>query len=252
MLPLGRKPVVQLVAEELAAVGVRRILFITGPGKTSIEDHLGTDLGLNVRYAYTRQGQPLGLGHAVLCARPFVGDEPFAVALGDSVLGLHARSQVVAWLVEELTRSGAHGVIAFDEIPREQVVGYGVARPKETAGAVFELADLVEKPAVALAPSNLVVAARYVFTPSIFDCLARTPPGKGGEIQLTDAVRLLIREGGKVLGARLGPADRRYDVGTFDGYFRAFCDFALADEHHGPALRDHLCSLLGSPSAGGL
>ena len=264
MLPVGRKPVVQYVVEELALSGVRRLLFITGPGKTSIENHFDLNGELiaflretgreellaelaferqNLEYFYTRQRRQLGLGHAVLCARPLVGSQPFVVALGDSIIGLHAQSNIVRRMAGEFERSGVDAVIAFEEVPRAEVVHYGIARPR-SEGVVFDLADVIEKPAVAEAPSNLAVAARYVFAPSIFDHLEQTPPGKGGEIQLTDAIRRLIHQGGRVLGMRLGPGERRFDIGNFDSYFRAFIQFALADPRHGPDLRAFVGALL--------
>jgi UTP--glucose-1-phosphate uridylyltransferase len=269
MLPVGRKPVVQYVVEELAQSGLRRMLFVTGPGKTSIENHFDVSPELtallretgkeellaelsferqDLQYFYTRQRRQLGLGHAVLCAQALVGAQPFVVALGDSIIGLHAQSDVVGRMMAEFDRSGADAVIAFETVPPEDVVQYGIAQPRGQAGALFELQDIVEKPAVAAAPSNLAVAARYVFRPAIFDLLARTPPGQGGEIQLTDAIRLLIRQGGKVLGMRLGPGERRFDIGNFESYFRAFVEFALADPQHGPGLGRFVRQLLdGEP-----
>src|SRR5262249_55015146 len=154
-------------------------------------------------------------------------DQPFVVALGDSIIGLHAQSSIVGRMVEEFGRSGADAVIAFETVPREEVVHYGIARPRGAAAAVFDLEDIVEKPGVAQAPSNLAVAARYVFAPGIFDLLTRTAPGKGGEIQLTDAIRLLLQKGGRVVGMRLDPGERRFDIGNFESYFRAFVEFAL-------------------------
>lgn len=265
MLPVGRKPVVQYVVEELALSGIRRLLFITGPGKTSIENHFDLNAELiaflretgkeellaeldferqDLQYFYTRQRRQLGLGHAVLCARPLVGHQPFVVALGDSIIGLNAQSDIVRRMVQEFEHSGADAVICFEPVPRHEVSQYGIARPKGDAGPVFELADIVEKPTVAEAPSELAVAARYVFQPKIFDWLARTPPGKGGEIQLTDAIRLLLNDGGKVLGIRLGQGERRFDIGNFDSYFRAFIEFALADPRHGAELRRWVRELL--------
>jgi UTP--glucose-1-phosphate uridylyltransferase len=151
-----------------------------------------------------------------------------------------------------LTCSKADGVIAFETVSREDVVHYGIARPRDAEADVFELADIVEKPSVAEAPSTLAVAARYVFAPVIFELLARTPPGKGGEIQLTDAVRTLVRQGGKVIGMRLAPGERRFDIGNFDSYFRAFVEFALSDPRYGAGLREFVRSLIdrkqGEPS----
>jgi UTP--glucose-1-phosphate uridylyltransferase len=267
MLPVGRKPVVQYVVEELALSGVRRLLFVTGPGKTSIENHFDLNGELiaflretgkedlleeldferqDLQYFYTRQRRQLGLGHAVLCAEPLVGEQPFVVALGDSIIGLNAQSDIVRRMVEEFGRSKADAVIAFEQVPREDVVHYGIARPRGAASAVFELDDIVEKPAVGEAPSNLAVAARYVFAPGIFGLLAKTPPGKGGEIQLTDAIRLLLKGGGRVVGVQLAAGERRFDIGNFDSYFRAFVEFALADPRHGAELREFVRRLVCS------
>ena len=259
MLPVGRKPVVQYVVEELTRVGMKRFLFITGPGKTSIENHFDLNPELiqllretgkedllaefeyermPVQYFYTRQRQLLGLGHAVSCAESFVGDQPFVVALGDSIIGLHAQSDVVQRMTECFARNRAAAVIAFEPVPLNDVPNYGIAQPRNGASDVFEVADVIEKPGVHEAPSNLAIAARYVFAPSIFAAIKRTKPGKGGEIQLTDAVRLILQEGGKVYGIRLSEDERRFDIGNFDAYFRAFVEFALADEKHGAALRE--------------
>jgi UTP--glucose-1-phosphate uridylyltransferase len=260
MLPVGRKPVVQYVVEERARVGVRRLLFVTGPGKASIENHFDLDPELiqtlretgkeellaelqyeraAVQYFYTRQRQTLGLGHAVACARSFVGAHPFIVALGDSIIGLHAQSDVVRRMVEVFEARQAAAVIAFEQVPEDEVSHYGIAAPRG-GGELFEVADLVEKPSRESAPSNLAVAARYVLSPAVFDALRRTPPGKGGEIQLTDALRAMIREGEPVYGVRLRDDEPRYDVGNFDSYFKAFVEFALADARFGPSLRRHL------------
>jgi UTP--glucose-1-phosphate uridylyltransferase len=265
MLPVGRKPVVQYVVEELARCGIERLLFVTGPGKTAIENHFDIDAELidqlresgreellaelafereDLDYFYTRQRRQLGLGHAVLCARSVVGRQPFVVALGDSIIGRHAQSTVVRVMIEQFEVQGAQAVVAFEEVPREEVVHYGIAQPRDGRTDVFQLDDLVEKPDVADAPSTLAVAARYVFSPAIFDCLGRTPPGKGDEIQLTDAIRLLIRAGGKVLGVRLPPGQQRFDIGNFESYFQSFVEFALADPQYGPSLRAHVARLL--------
>ncbi len=267
MLPVGNKPVVQYVVEELTRVGMKRVLFITGPGKTSIENHfdLNSELIQSLResgkeellaeleferaaiqYFYTRQRQTLGLGHAVLCARSFVGNRPFVVALGDSIIGMHAESDVVGRMTRCFLERGAAAVIAFEEVPVAEVSQYGIARPR-TGGEVFEIEDLVEKPSPGEAPSNLAIAARYVLTPAIFETLERTTPGKGGEIQLTDAIRAVIRSGGKVFGVRLRQDERRYDIGNFDSYFQAFVEFALADPRYGATLRRHLEELLHVP-----
>ena len=264
MLPIGRKPVVQYVVEELARVGMQRILFITGPGKASIENHFDLNAELiqvlrengkedllaelsferaPIQYFYTRQRQQLGLGHAISCAEPFIGNHPFAVALGDSIIGLNAKSDVLGRLTKCFVEKKAEAVIAFTEVPRNRVPYYGVAKPRED-GDCFEIEDVIEKPGVEEAPSNLVIAARYVFAPSIFKALGQIQTGVGGEYQLTDAVRLIIQGGGRVYGVRLRADERRYDIGSFDSYFRAFIEFALADKKCGPALKKYLESIL--------
>jgi UTP--glucose-1-phosphate uridylyltransferase len=267
MLPVGRKPGVQYVVEELTRAGMKRMLFVTGPGKTSIENHFDLNEEMiqtlretgkeelleeleferaPVQYFYTRQRQLLGLGHAVLCSQPFVGDLPFVVALGDSIIGLHAQSDIVRRMTRCFLEQKAEAVVAFEEVPRHEVHRYGVAKAKGD-GELFELEDVIEKPSAHEAPSNLAIAARYVFAPGIFAALQRTAPGKGGEIQLTDAIRLIIQQGGKVLGMRLGKNERRFDIGNYDAYFRAFVEFALADEKYGASLRKFLVQLLNEP-----
>lgn len=265
MLPLGRRPTVQHVVQELAHSGVREMLFVTGPGKTAIENHFDIDTEMvrhlrtsgkedllaeldfereEIDYFYTRQRRQLGLGHAVMCARPFVGQRPFLIALGDSLLGLNSRSDVCRRMVEHFDREGADAVIAFQKVPRDEVVKYGIAQPRGAVNDVFELSDLIEKPSVDQAPSNLAVAARYICRPSIFDCLRRTAPGKGDEIQLTDALRMIIKEGGRVLGVQLAPGEKRYDVGNFGSYYQAFIEAALADSQYGPSVAQHMRKLL--------
>ena len=265
MLPVGRKPVVQYVVEELTRVGITRVLFVTGPGKASIENHFDRNAELvqmlresgkeellaalefdrsTLRYFYTRQRELLGLGHAVSCARSFVANRPFVVALGDSIIGMHAESDVVQRMTRCYHEREAAAVIAFEEVPHDEVSQYGIAKPK-TDDELFEILDLVEKPSPPEAPSNLAIAARYVLSPAIFDALEQTRRGKGGEIQLTDAIRAVIRTGGRAYGVRLRPDERRYDIGNFEAYFEAFVEFALADPTHGPALRRHLLKALG-------
>ncbi|NDJ77539.1 MAG: UTP--glucose-1-phosphate uridylyltransferase [Chloroflexi bacterium] len=263
MLPVGRKPIVQYIVEELIRVGIHEVLFITGPGKTSIENHFGINHELvqtlrekgkeellaelefdrfQAQYYFTRQRQLLGLGHAVLCARSFVGHDPFVVALGDSIIGLHAQSDVVHRMQQCFDQHDCTAVIAFEEVPEHEIPQYGIARPKQD-NDVFEVADIIEKPDLDEAPSNLAVAARYIFTPKIFDALDRTEPGKGGEIQLTDAIKLLLEDGERVYGVRLNEGERRYDIGNFESYFQAFTEFALADEKYGTLLREYIASL---------
>ncbi len=265
MLPVGRKPVVQYVVEELAKSKIHRLLFITDSRKTQIENHFDEDGELieflrrsgkeeqladleferqKMEYFYTRQRRQLGLGHAVLCAKPLIGEQPFVVALGDSIIGLHAESDIVLRMVRHFEQSGADAVVAFEDVPRHDVVQYGIAQTPTPDADVFLLTDVIEKPTVGEAPSTLAVAARYVFSPAIFDYLERTPPGKGGEIQLTDAMRLMLQDGRKGYGLRLPAGERRFDIGNFDSYFRTFFEFALSDPKYGSALKEHVRQLL--------
>lgn len=266
MLPVGRKPVVQYVVEELSHCGVNRHLFVTGPGKAAIENHFDTNDELvrflrregkeealaelaferqQNQYFFVRQRRLLGLGHAVLSAEPFVKGQRFVVALGDTILGLYRQPEVVSRMIRIFEQQGdVKAVIAFDPVPAAEVVHYGVADVKgecdTTYGPCFELADLVEKPSAESTPSCLAVAARYVFAPDIFECLRKTEPGVNGEIQLTDAIRLLIRSGKKVLGVRLSPQESRYDVGSFESYYKAFLDAAIGDPIYGNTLTEYM------------
>jgi UTP--glucose-1-phosphate uridylyltransferase len=264
MLPVGRKPVVQYVVEELTRVGMTRVVFITGPGKASIENHFDLNAELiqtlretgkedllgeleferaAVQYFYTRQRQLLGLGHAISCAQSFVGDRPFVVALGDSIIGMHAESDVVRRMVQCYEERDACAVIAFEEVSEAEVGQYGIAKPASD-DETFQILDLVEKPSPKETPSRLAIAARYVLSPAVFDMLATTKRDARGEIQLTDAIRALIRDGGRAYGVRLRPGERRYDIGNFEAYFEAFVEFALADPKHGTSLKRHLQAIL--------
>jgi len=156
---------------------------------------------------------------------------------------MHARSDIVQRMIRCFIEQQASAVVAFEKVPLEEVHRYGIAKPK-AEGDLFEIDDLIEKPSPQEAASNLAIAARYVFAPAIFEAIKRTPPGKGGEIQITDAIRLMLKDGGKVYGICLRADERRYDIGNFQAYFRAFVEFALEDEKQGPALRRHLEALL--------
>lgn len=267
MLAVGRKPVAQYVAEELANSGIRRLLFITGPGKASIENHFDLDSELTdylrrtgrekelaeldfvhqerMLYFYTRQRRQLGLGHAVLCAEPLVRDQPFVVALGDSMIGRHARSDIVRRMIAAFERDQRldeeRMVVAFEEVPRDEVCRYGIANP-ESDGQEFRLRGLIEKPSADEAPSNLAVAARYVFSPGIFRYLQATKPGRGGEIQLTDAMaRLMATQSFHALEYD----GRSYDCGDKIGYLRAIAAFALANPEWGDKVAATLKAALG-------
>lgn len=258
MLPVAKKPVVQYVVEELESNGVKRILFITGKNKTSIENHFDFDHELmrnlreggkedllaeleyermRMQFFFTRQRRQKGLGDAILCAQHYTQDAPFVVALGDSIVG--GESKIVSRMGECFLSTRASCVIAVEEVPIENVTSYGVVKPAADLGnGAFVIDDLIEKPSVEEAPSNLAIAARYVFSPDIYVALEKTPPGKGGEIQLTDGIRILLAQDKKIIGMRLGPGEKRYDIGNFESYFQAFIEFALKEY-------PHLASLIG-------
>jgi UTP--glucose-1-phosphate uridylyltransferase len=265
MLPVARKPIVQYVVEELVSNGIQQLLFITGRNKASIENHFDDDpelfrmlsetnrrqlldelnfKDLAVHFFYTRQRVQRGLGDAVLCGENFAGEEPFLVALGDSILGLHAKSNVVARLAELFESEQASCVVAVEEVAREQTGFYGIVKPRDGVGDHFVVANLVEKPKPQDAPSNLAIAGRYVFSPLIFDLIRRVKPDKRGEIQLTDAIQLLCDEGRRVMAVQLQPGEKRYDIGNFPSYFESFVEFALADPQYGAEFRTILDRLL--------
>ena len=265
MLPVAKKPIVQYVVEELASAGVERVLFVTGRGKTSIENHFDHDPELyrslsqadkkdlldelafeklTVHYFYTRQPLQLGLGDAILCGENFAGSEPFLVALGDSIIGLNGHSTISRRIAEVQQADSAACVIAVEEVPRELTSLYGVVAPASD-GEVFPIRDLVEKPAPENAPSNLAIAGRYVFAPQIFERIRNVKPDKRGEIQLTDAIRLLAAAGQRILGVKLPAGEKRYDIGNFRSYFETFIEFALADPEYGGELRARLKKLAG-------
>ena len=245
MLPIVDKPVIQYIVEEAVSAGITQVIFVTGRHKRAIEDHFDRNLELErnleekgkeellkiVRkipeiadFIYVRQKEPLGLGHAVLTAEPAVGNEPFAVLLGDDVMV--SDSPAIGQLIEVYERYKC-SVVGLEEVPIEDVGKYGIASGKEVESGIYRLDAFVEKPRPEEAPSNLAIAGRYVLTPGIFDALRRTPKGRGGEIQLTDAIRIL-NEREAVYGRIL--KGKRYDTGDKIGFLEATVDFALMRE----------------------
>jgi UTP--glucose-1-phosphate uridylyltransferase len=272
MLPIVDKPAIQYVVEEAVASGLTDVLLITGRSKRSIEDHFDRNYELEealtakddsdrlalVRESdqlatvhYVRQGDPKGLGHAVLCAAQHVGQEPFAVLLGDDVID--PRDPLLNRMIEVRNRYGG-SVVALMEVDPEQISQYGCAAIRPTAEEdVVTVTDLVEKPVPGEAPSNWIIIGRYVCDPAIFDVLKHTPPGRGGEIQLTDALRELAgwdgddrtTSGGGVHGVLF--RGRRFDTGNKLDYLRTLVQFAceradLADEFV-PWLRKYLADV---------
>jgi UTP--glucose-1-phosphate uridylyltransferase len=245
MIPIIDKPTIQYVIEEALDSGIEDILIISGRGKRAIEDHFDHAPELEAHLAakgkenelaavrrisemgnihYIRQRQPLGLGHAVGCARAFVGNEPFAVLLGDDVVrsAVPCLKQMLAWHAEL-----GGSLVAIEEVPLEDVSKYGVIKGAQVRPGVYRVEDLVEKPPAEQAPSRLAVMGRYILDPRVFELINQTAPGAGGEIQLTDALRLLVREK-PLYGYRF--EGRRYDVGHCLGYLKATVDFALERE----------------------
>jgi len=264
MLPVGRKPAVQYVVEELQAVGLHQILIITGRRKRIIEDHFDPDPQLvaeleqagneaaladlayikdETRFFYTRQSVPRGLGHAIALGADFVDGEDCVVALGDSLIAAPDPADPLRAMIQAHRDLGAAAIVAVEKVPPEETFRYGIvsiANGEPPPGEPVTVTDIVEKPALGTAPSTLAVAARYVFSPAIFAALSRTLPDRKGEIQLTDAIRLLIQQGQPVYAWLFHPNQRRYDVGNFESYFRTFIDFALADERYGYLVRKYI------------
>ena len=271
MLPVARKPIVQYVAEELARSGVRNLLFVTGRGKAAIENHFDPDpalmdslrgagnedlqlaldferLGLNI--LYTRQSVQRGLGDAILHGESFAGREPFIVALGDSIIGLRGDSLACRRMAEAFVDRKADVVIAVEEVPADHVRFYGIVSPAADE-ETFRIRTLVEKPDPEAAPSRLAVSGRYVFSPAIFDRIRDVRPDRKGEIQITDAIRAVAEQGGTVLGVKLRPGEKRYDIGNMPSYFETFIDFAVSDPDYGPRVREYMRRVLEShPESG--
>ncbi len=263
MLPVGRRPVVQYVVEELEAAGLGQILFITGSKKTAIEDHFDADPELvrqlssgggydlleelrytetDARFFYTRQSVPRGLADAVGHGREFVGDDHFVVALGDSIIKDRDGASFLRAMIETHLKSDVACTMAVEEVDAGDVHRYGIIEPGEDApnGEAIVVEDVVEKPQPGVAPSNLAIAARYIFSPVIFEAIERTAPDQRGELQLTDSIKHLLQLGHKVQAIPLRPGERRYDIGNYESYFKAFIDFAIADEKYGYLVRQYL------------
>lgn len=264
MLPVARKPVVQYVIEELQAAGLTQILIVTGRRKRAIEDHFDPDpvlLGAleqagneallsellyiqrNSRFFYTRQSSPKGLGHAVGLGAEFVDEDNCVVALGDSLIAGEDPAAALRGMMQVHQDLEAAAVVAVERVPPDEAHRYGIVSiqgAEPPPGEPVAMTDIIEKPPRGTAPSTLAVAARYVFGPAVFEALGRTLPDRGGEIQLTDAIKLLIQMGQPVYAWLLRPEQRRYDVGNFESYFRTFIDFALADERYGYLARKYI------------
>ncbi|MFM9330189.1 UTP--glucose-1-phosphate uridylyltransferase GalU [Paenibacillus mesotrionivorans] len=259
MLPIVDKPSIQYIVEEAIASGIEDIIIVTGRNKRAIEDHFDKSVELELMLSktgkddllhmvqtvsnladvhYIRQKEPLGLGHAVLCARKFIGNEPFALLLGDDIIASEPPClKGMLDLYEQVETS----VIAVQEVPWSEVDKYGIISPAGMEREVEFIRDLVEKPERESAPSNLAVIGRYVIEPEIFAILEHQEPGRGGEIQLTDALRVLNRVKPMAIFRQTGD---RYDTGDKLGYIQATIEFALKREELAPALRSYLQELV--------
>lgn len=262
MLPLANKPCIQYIVEELASIGVNQILIITGQKKRAIEDHFDKNMELNsslsasgqkdlleelsfenmdVQFFYTRQSIPAGLGDAINYARNFVNGDPFIIALGDSVINSAEEQSLLGRMIRQFEIHPDSFVLGTRNVPLEEVQKYGIVKPRgDFKNGIVEIEDVIEKPSPKSTPSTLSFAARYILPPDIFDALDRTSPGKGGEVQLTDGIRLMLKEGKKGYAVSLMPNEKRYDIGGMASYYEAFVDFALADEKYGYRLRQYL------------
>ena len=241
MLPIVDKPAIQFIIEEAIDSGIEEILIITGRNKRSIEDHFDRSLELemqlkaqgkydqlkmieeisDVTIHFIRQKEALGLGHAVLCAKQFVGYEPFAVMLGDDLVD--AEAPCLSQLIDVYNDLGG-SVLGVQEVPADSVSNYGIVTPRAVKPNVWQAMDLIEKPAKEEAPSRLAVLGRYILDPEIFTILEKTEPGRGGEIQLTDAIRVLAGQQAVYAYNFYG---RRYDIGDKEGFLEATVEQAL-------------------------
>ena len=256
MLPVVDKPLIQYAVEEALASGIEQIIFVTGSGKTALENHFDCQYELedtlrkknkhdllklieslvpkSGTIIYTRQSEPLGLGHAIWCARDIVGDEPFAVLLADDLI--QSDVPVLYQMTKEFDRLRASMVAAI-EVPKEETSKYGILETESAYNGTVRVKSMIEKPKPEEAPSNLAAIGRYIFTPRIFDYLERTRPGKGGEIQLTDSMVKLLEEQ-PIFGFKF--KGTRFDCGDKAGFQMANIAFALES----PEIRDTLVSYL--------
>jgi len=255
MLPLVDKPLIQYAVEEAVASGIEDIIIITGRGKRAIEDHFDRSFELEenlkgngkaqllkdirriselANFCYVRQAEALGLGHAVLCAQHLIANEPFAVILGDEVID--AKVPALAQLIEVFGK-GTGAVLGVKKVRREEVRQYGIIAARRMGAGLYRVTDMVEKPAPEDAPSRYAVIGRYVLSPEIFPILERTAPGKNREIQLTDALRLLLQKS-PICAREIQGA--RYDAGDKLGFLIATVEFALKNKSLGPGFAAYL------------
>jgi len=261
MLPIVKKPTIQYIIEEAVASGIEEILIITGRNKRAIEDHFDKSFELETILKekgkndmlemvegisdladiyYIRQKEPKGLGHAIHCAKTFVGNEPFAVFLGDDIV--HNGKPCMKQMIELFEKKEAT-ILGVQEVPEEEVSKYGIVDGESLADRIYKVKGLIEKPSKNEAPTNIAIVGRYIITPAIFNILETTKPGKGGEIQLTDALIELAKKEEMYAYVFKG---KRYDVGNVMGFLEANIEFALRDEDIKPELTEYLKKLVKS------
>ena len=263
MLPIVDKPTIQYIVEEILASGIEEILIISGHAKRAIEDHFDSSPELeqhlvesgklkeleeiqkisSIKVHYVRQPYMRGLGDAILCAREFVDGEPFGVILGDDIVYTGNGEPALKQLMDRYYETGST-VVGCQEVPEDKVSSYGIIRGEKTENPdLLKVLDMIEKPSIKEAPSRFAALGRYVITPDIFPILEETKPGKGGEIQLTDALRVLARNG-KVYAYNF--KGQRYDTGNKLGYLKAVVEFALRREDLGADFRAYLKEIVGA------
>jgi UTP--glucose-1-phosphate uridylyltransferase len=259
MLPVVDKPLIQYAVEEAMQSGITELIFVTGRNKRSIEDHFDKNVELeaslmasnkslllesirsiipsHVKCIYTRQSEPLGLGHAVLQAKTIINDEPFAVLLADDLTD--AKTPVLKQLISQHQKEQA-SVIAIEDIPKDKTIQYGIVDVSTSKDNLYKINSIVEKPQPKDAPSTLGVIGRYVFNPEIFDCLEKIKPGKGGEIQLTDAIQMLLSQQSIFAYQFEG---KRYDCGDKLGFMKANIEFSKRHPEIGKEFIEFLKSI---------
>ncbi len=259
MLPIVDKPTIQYIVEEAVESGIEDLIIVTGRHKRAIEDHFDKHLELElalerkgkndmleivqdiselINVHYVRQKEPKGLGHAILCAKTFIGDEPFAVLLGDDIV--KAKKPVIKQLIDVFEEKEST-IIGVQEVADEVVHKYGIVDYSDSREDLYKVADLIEKPTLKEAPSNIAILGRYIITPEIFNILEDTPPGKGNEIQLTDALEELMAKEDVYAKVFTG---KRYDIGNKLGFLEATVEFALDRDDLKDSFRDYLVNFL--------
>lgn len=220
LIPLGTKPVLEHIVEEVIEAGVTEILFVISKDKTAIRSHFGCGFG-GVRFEYEFQAEQKGLADAVMCGKEFAADSAFAVVLGDSTISTDQSVPPFERVLKTYRDTEASGVIVVQRTPMSEVSRYGIVKPKNGVGPSFEINGLIEKPRPEDAPSEYSIAGRYAFDPCIFDFIERTEPGANGEYQITDSIALMLGAARRVWCVALGPGEIRRDIGTFPTYFEA-------------------------------